>query len=280
MRNAFGALFLAGIVLMSAGPAAFGYEEINVGNGGTVTGTVTLKGEVPPPRLFHLVLYPFGPFCEKRDSDGKGNRVLQEFKRSQEGGLQDVVIAVQAVQKGKPFRHPTGEFHVVQCTFEPFVSVMEQHQKINVINDDPVIHNIQIYQSEGGNIVLNQPLPVKSTQTGTIRLKPSTKITETICGMHEFMQNWAFVVDNPYYAITGADGRFSIEGLPPGTYKITAWHPHMKIASQTVTVTARNTSPVRFEFDASQVERPEYEKQEQGRIGLGARLREDRTADP
>lgn len=284
MRSAVGAAFVfLGALSMLGGPRAFGqvqkYEAVPVKNGGTVTGKVTLKGEVPPPRLFHLVLYPFGPFCEKRDSDGKGNRVLQEFKRSEDGGLQDVVIAVQGVRKGKPFVHPKGEFRARLCTFEPFVSVIENHQKITVTNEDPVIHNIQVYQSEKGNIVLNQPLPVKAVQTGMIRLDPNKKFTQTICGMHEFMQNWTFVVDNPYYAITGADGRFSIEGLPPGTYTVTAWHPHMGITSQQITVPARGTSSVQFELDASQVERPEYERQEEGRIRSGARLREDRTAD-
>ncbi len=273
-------LALLGLVSIFGDPDVFGYEEGNFKNGGTITGKVVLNGEPPPPRLFHLVLYPFGPFCEKRDSDGKGNRVLQEFKRSEEGALQDVVIAVQGVRKGKPFPHPKGEFHASQCAFEPFVSVIENHQKITVINDDPVIHNVQVYQSERGKIVLNQPLAVKATQTGTIRLGPSNKYTQTICGMHEFMQNWSFVVDNPYYAITGPDGRFSIDRLPPGTYTVTAWHPHMKISSQTVTVPAKGTASIDFKFDASEVERPKYEQQEEGRIGPGARLREDRTATP
>lgn len=276
----FVALFLIGLVSIVEDRAAFGYQEGEVKNGGTITGRITLKGAPPAPRLFHLVLYPFGPFCEKRDSDGKGNRVLQEFKRSGDGGFQDVVVAVHGVRIGKPFSHPKGEFHAVRCAFEPFVSVIESHQKITVINEDPVIHNIQVYQSEKGKIILNQPLAVKATQTGAIRLDPARQYTQTICGMHEFMQNWAFVVDNPYYAITGADGRFSLDALPPGTYTVTAWHPHLKIASQTVTVSAKGVSPVNFEFDAGEVERPEYERQEEGRIGRDARVREDRTDAP
>ena len=63
-----------------------------------------------------------------------------------------------------------------------------------MINDEPDIHNLQIYQSQRGKIVLNQPLPVKARQTGTVRLDPSSRYTETICGVHEFMQNWTFVV--------------------------------------------------------------------------------------
>jgi hypothetical protein len=267
----FGAQGIAG------NSAASEYKEVTVTDGGTITGKVTMEGELPPPRLFHLVLYPFGKFCEKI-SDGNGNRALHEFNVSKDGGLQDVVIAVQGVRKGKHFSHPTGEFHARNCAFFPFVSVIENHQKIKVVNEDPVIHNIQVYQNEKGNIILNQPLPVKSTQTGTLNFESSKKISQTICGMHEFMQNWAFVVDNPYYATTQADGRFSIDSLPPGTYTITAWHPSMQIASKTITVPARGAVKVNFEFEASEVERPEYEQQEEGRIGRNARLRDDRIS--
>ena len=70
------AFILCGAAAVFQCPAAFAYEGVSVKNGGTITGRVTLEGEIPTPRLFHLVLYPFGPFCEKRDSDGKGNRVL------------------------------------------------------------------------------------------------------------------------------------------------------------------------------------------------------------
>jgi Carboxypeptidase regulatory-like domain len=277
--------FLAGILLamfvlpamMDPTGVAFGYEEIPVNNGGSITGKVALNGPVPPPRLFHLVLYPFGPFCQK-PSDEKGNRALQEFAVSKDGGLQDVVVAVQAVKKGKPFQTPKGEFHSVVCTFYPFVSVVQNHQKIKVINDDPVIHNIQVYQSEKGNIILNEPLPVKATQDGVLNFEANLKISQMICGMHEFMQAWTYVVDNPYYAITREDGTFSIDGLPPGTYTVTAWHPHMKIASQKIRVPARGVASLKFEFQASEVERPEYEQQEEGRIGHKARIRKDNTS--
>jgi|SRR5579863_76836 len=279
MKNAY-VLSAALIFFCTFGePAARAYEETHVPNGGTITGTARLIGNVPPPRLFHLVLYPFATFCEK-ESDGNGNRAFQEFSLGNAGGLKDVVVAVQKVTKGKHFFHPKGEFHAINCTFSPLVSVVENHQQITVVNEDPVIHNLQVYQVEKGNIVLNQPLPVESTQRGTVNFAKSTKISQTICGMHEFMQNWTFVVDNPYYAITDNDGRFSIDGLPPGTYTVMAWHPNMNIVSKTVTVTPGGVSSSNFEFKSSDVERPGYTQQEEGRLGRNARIRKDSAAGP
>ncbi len=55
--------------------------------------------------------------------------------------------------------------------------------------------------------------------------------------------------------------------MPPGTYKVTAWHPHLKPVEQEVTVPANGSVAIQFEFDASRVVRPEYERQEKFRIG-------------
>jgi len=150
----------------------------------------------------------------------------------------------------------------------PLVEVLENNRRLTVINKDPIIHNGQVFQSEKGNIILNFPLPVSDVPRGGIlHFGHGKRISEMICGMHEFMQSWGFVVDNPYYAKTKSDGNFVIDQLPPGTYKVTAWHPHLKPIEREVTVAANGAVSVNFEFDATQVIRPHYETQEKFRIG-------------
>jgi hypothetical protein len=268
---------------------AFGYEEAAVSHGGSITGTVTLEGPIPGPRVFPLVLYPFGPFC-KKISDGQGNVRLEEFIVGPGGGMQDAIVAIQQVAKGKPFPHIKNDLVAVDCMFHPadvpdseqftttasgkvhhahpLVRVIENHQPISVINKDPIIHNGQVFQSERGNIILNFPLPVSDQpRGGIVNFAPGKKISQMICGMHEFMQSWALVVDNPYYAKTKPDGKFVIDQLPPGTYRVLAWHPHLKPIEQTITVPADGTVSISFAFDAKQVVRPHYESQEKFRIG-------------
>ncbi len=264
------------------------YEEAEIPDGGTVTGKVILKGDVPEPRVFPLVLYPFGPFC-KKISDGQGNVRLKEFIVGKGGRLSDAVVAVQKVTKGKPFKPIQAKFVALDCMFHPAdvpddeqffidedgklhhehpnVAVLENHRSISMINKDPVIHNIQVFQNEKGNIILNVPLPVSADpRGGTLNFAQGKRVSQMICGMHEFMQSWGFVVDNPYYTKTQKDGLFSIDKLPPGTYKITAWHPHFKIMEKEITVPANGTVSLNFEFDAADIQRPIYETQQERRI--------------
>ncbi len=280
-------LFLLGMTEFSKN--VFGYAEVNVSDGGTITGRVTLKGPVPPPRVFSLVLYPFGPFC-KKISDGKGHVLLEEFIVDSGGGMQDTIVAVQQVNEGKPFPPIEADLVSVNCMFHPadvpdaeqfrvdvkgklhhahpLVEVLQNPQHISVVNKDPILHNGQVFQSEKGNIILNFPLPVSNTpRGGVVKLEPGKRITQMICGMHEFMQSWGFVVDNPYYAKTQRDGTFRVDQLPPGIYKIVAWHPHLKMIEKEITVPANGAVTIDFEFDSSQVKRPNYESQEKFRIG-------------
>jgi hypothetical protein len=281
-------LVLVGIVTLTDLSYASDYEEIEVNNGGTATGRVVLKGPVPEPRIFPLVLYPFGPFC-KKISDGQGNVRLKEFIVGKEGALGDAVVAVQKVKKGKPFEPVKADFIAVDCMFHPAevpddeqffiaddgklhhehpnVAVLVNHKPISMINKDPVIHNIQVFQNEKGNIILNTPLPVSTEpRGGVLHFAPGKRISQMICGMHEFMQSWGFVVDNPYYTKTKKDGLFNIDQLPPGTYKITAWHPHFKIVEKEITVPANGKVEINFEFDSTTIERPLYETQHERRI--------------
>jgi hypothetical protein len=89
---------------------------------------------------------------------------------------------------------------------------------------------------------------------------------QMICAMHEFMQTWGYAVENPYYAVTDEAGRFSIDGLPPGTYTVTAWRPHFKPIERTVTIEPNGTARMDVSFDATTVKRPIYESQERFRI--------------
>ncbi|MFZ5863817.1 MAG: carboxypeptidase-like regulatory domain-containing protein [Nitrospirota bacterium] len=295
MRRVIG---LLGVVTGLVVPALVGlapawavseYEETAVSNSGAITGSVTLTGSIPEPRIFPLVLYPFGPFC-KKISDGQGHVEVDEFIVSPNRGLQDTIVAVQRVTHGKPFPRLKQELVAVDCMFHPaetaeddlfaidakgklhhehpLVMVLRNHQPISVVNRDPIIHNGQVFQNEKGNIILNFPLPVsEEPRGGILQFDEGKRVSQMICGMHEFMQAWGFVVDNPYYARTKKDGKFTIDGLPPGTYRVTAWHPHLPIVEREVTVPANGTASFNVEFDGARVVRPAYESQERFRIG-------------
>jgi hypothetical protein len=62
------------------------------------------------------------------------------------------------------------------------------------------------------------------------------------------MEGWIYVVDNPYYAVTGADGTFSIADVPPGNYTLVVWQEHVGVTEMPVTVKAKETVQVPVEL--------------------------------
>jgi len=287
-KSSLYSVFIILSLSLAVAEPSYAYEEVDVRDAGSIIGRITLKGAIPEPRIFSLVLYPFGSFC-KKISDGRGNIVLQEFIVGERGGLWEAVIAVQKVDKGKPFPAIQSEFVAVDCMFHPVdvaaseqffmdehgqmhhdhpnVAILENHQPISMVNKDPIIHNIQVYQNERGNVILNRPLPVSNEpRGGGLHFLKGMRISQMICGMHEFMQSWGFIVDNPYYAKSAKDGRYIIDGLLPGTYTVSIWHPHYKVVDQVISVRPRQQTTLNFEFDAAKVRRPLYETQKHFRM--------------
>ena len=246
--------------------SGWAYQEMEVTNGGTIQGKVTLIGEMPYPRIYHLILFPNIDMCAEVDTDDEMNRVLEDFKVSPDGGLKDVVVTIKHVDAGKPFNKEPINITAENCKFLPDVNVIRQGESFKIDNIDAVMHNSQVYQKERGKILLNIPIPAEEVSDGKITFKKKYKIMQMICGMHEFMQTWGYRVQNPYYAQTKIDGNFKIDNIPPGEYKVTAWHYLIKRQSQKVKIAAGETFDLNFEFDADKVIRPFYETIKSGRI--------------
>jgi uncharacterized surface anchored protein len=62
------------------------------------------------------------------------------------------------------------------------------------------------------------------------------------------MEGWIYVVDNPYYAITDADGKFSIPDVPPGSYKLVAIQSFTGPVQQHVTVESAKPTSLTIEL--------------------------------
>ena len=246
--------------------SGWAYQEMEVTNGGTIQGKGTLIGEMPYPRIYHLILFPNIDMCAEVDTDDEMNRVLEDFKVSPDGGLKDVVVTIKHVDAGKPFNKEPINITAENCKFLPDVNVIRQGESFKIDNIDAVMHNSQVYQKERGKILLNIPIPAEEVSDGKITFKKKYKIMQMICGMHEFMQTWGYRVQNPYYAQTKIDGNFKIDNIPPGEYKVTAWHYLIKRQSRKVKIAAGETFDLNFIFDADKVIRPFYETIKSGRI--------------
>ena len=126
---------------LSSLPAS-AYEEIQVTDGGRVTGKVTMSAGKPIPKGFNLITFPDPVYCG-RISTGSGWRILKEFEVADDGGLKDAVVLISEVTKGKPFKFEPPTIEARDCRFLPFVTVVRNRHDVVVMNMDPVMHDIQ-----------------------------------------------------------------------------------------------------------------------------------------
>src|SRR5574339_963990 len=110
------------ILLLAAslsGEAGWAYEEITVSDGGSVSGTVKLDGQIPKPKGYNLTTLPDQVYCG-RISDGQGWRLLQPFNVGQAGAFRDVVVYLEGIEKGKSFSSFTvPRIEARDCRFLP-----------------------------------------------------------------------------------------------------------------------------------------------------------------
>lgn len=242
-------------LILTTGPT-FAYEVAEVKSGGTVTGTVTLDGPVPDPKAYNLVTFPDPEYCG-RISNGHGWRLLRDFLVNNKGQVKDVVVLLEGVKAGKPFSLSVPRVEARDCKFLPFTTVVRSGHGVEVVNMDPVMHDIQAYETSittGARVLFNSPLPYNQRHhRGDLHAMHDHKPGESLvrqfqlskkrrtfvmqCGFHAYMESWAIAVDNPYYVLTDDRGKFSLNQIPPGTYDLRAWHPSIKhVVKQQVTI--------------------------------------------
>ncbi len=235
-------LAVAGFCMLPLTSQAEAYREVTVSNGGTITGRVTLAGKDYAPKKY--IVAKDSAIC------GDGTREI-DFVRVVNGALQDVVVYLDEVKSGKPFPAEMDAGSVVQkgCEFTPFLGVMRNGTKFAAVNRDPVLHNIHTYELIGRikKTVFNVSQPDQNTITKVVNLEKGTAM-KVECDAHDFMHAYAFVANNPYFAIVKEDGSYRIDDVPAGKYRIKAWHGFLRDQKGTVEIAAGGTATVDFAF--------------------------------
>jgi len=265
---------MTGAVTLTLGllDPARAYEEITVTDGGTLTGTVTLDGEVPGPKGYNLTTLPDQIYCG-RISDGRGWRLFQPFDVGEGGVFRQVVVYIKSISKGKPFAaEKAPRIEARDCRFLPMVNVVRDDHDVVVVNMDPAMHDIQAYETShlGPRVLFNVPLPISERYQPQAGLNPrfsnyyeGESITQRVhmtknrrvfvmqCGFHAYMESWALVEDHPYYAIADEQGRFTLTEIPPGTYEVVVWHPYLRYdTTKEVTIQSKESTSLDFTIQA------------------------------
>jgi plastocyanin len=133
------------------------------------------------------------------------------------------------------------------CMYQPHVLGIMVGQELRVVSDDPTTHNIHPMPKDNREWNQSQPPGADPISKKFTRAEIMIPVK---CNQHPWMRAYIGVTQNQFYAVTGADGTFTIKGLPPGEYTVGAWTATFGTQQQKVTVRSRESATVDFLFKA------------------------------
>ena len=181
------------------------------------------------------------------DSGCKGQN-QSEAVLVNDGRLANVLVYVRDGMDGRKFTPPPEKVTIAQegCRYQPHVAVVMVGQPVEFLDKDDTLHNI--HPMPKNNSEWNQSQMPNGGQFA--RSFPAAEIMIPVkCNQHPWMKMYLNVLGNPFYAVTGKDGSFELNGLPPGTYTIAAVHEKYGEQEMKITVGPKdNKQDVTFDF--------------------------------
>lgn len=231
-------LALGCLMLIAAGPvSAAKYKVSKVSDGGSISGRVTYDGTAPAPEILKV--------DEDVEACG-GDRPSDAILVNGSGGIQNAVVSIEKISKGKDWDFPKGGFTYDQknCSFSPRIMLIKPKTEGAVLNSDSVGHNFHTISKGVYNINKKiQPgakLKVKKNKirkSGMVRAK---------CDIHSWMGGYWVIANTPYTVISDADGNFQIGDIPPGKYTLKVWHEKLGESTQEVVVDKSGAAQANF----------------------------------
>jgi plastocyanin len=235
---AAGVVTLRDAALLEAAQAGRGAQAAVTG--GTVSGKITYAGTAPKPRPIRM---SSDPLCMKEGA-GATSEVLLVGPGN---GLQNSFVYVKDGLGAQSFPAPKTPVVIDQkgCRYLPHVVGIQVGQPLEILNSDPTLHNVHAIPKQNKEFNFGQPN--KGMKTARVFDKPEIMVPFR-CDVHGWMNAYAGVVAHPFFAVSAADGSFTIKGLPPGAYTIEAWHERLGTQTMKVTVDAKAGATANFTF--------------------------------
>ena len=208
----------------------------------TITGEVKFVGKAPANPVIDMT---GEPKCKAVYHTAPHEQVVAVNPNQTLG---DVFVYVKSgLPPDAQYTAPTTPVVIDQkgCMYHPRVFGIMVGQPLEVENSDPLLHNIKAMGKANRPFNISQPAAGMTTQRTFD--KPEVMLPVE-CNVHGWMHAFVGVLPHPFFSTTGADGRFTIKDLPPGTYTIEAWQEKYGTRTATVTVKDNETKTVDFTY--------------------------------
>ncbi len=210
------------------------YKEIDVKDGGTIVGVVKFDGDIPTAKMLKI--------DKDEQTCGHENKMSEELVVNGESkGIRGAVVSLVDIAAGKKAIATTAEVDQKGCVFVPHVIAVPAGASVDLLNSDNVMHNLHSWSIK--NAGFNEGVSGGGKLTKKFDLPEVIKIT---CDVHKWMSAFVVVKANPYFCVTDENGRFKIENVPAGSYKIEAWQE--KLGKKTGDVTVKSNADAVVDF--------------------------------
>jgi hypothetical protein len=210
------------------------YRPVTLASTGTITGSVQIEGDIPPDSVTTPSVNQ-----ETCGSAYPDSSVIHQGNR-----LANVVVWLADVKEGKalPIERRT-EIVNGDCRLVPRVQGVVAGTTVNVRNEDRLAHTTRFVRE--GDTLAKVPLTDEGQVVPNEHVAAKAGLVAVTCAQHPWTRGFIAVFESPYYALTDQTGAFRLDSVPPGTYRLMAWHERGQTqVEQQVTVSAGGTTAV------------------------------------
>ena len=222
-------------------PATPAAPAADTANAGTITGKVSYTGAAP--KLAKIKM-DAEPSCAAKHST---QPMTQDVVLNGNGTLRYAIVYLKSGLPAGDFPVPSSPATLDQdgCEYHPHVLAVMAGQEIQIKNSDQTTHNIHPLPTQNREWNKSQPAGAEPLMETFAREEITIPVK---CNVHPWMKAYIGVFKHPFFAVSGEDGTFTIQNVPPGEYTIEVWQEKLGAQEQKVTVGAKETKTVDFSY--------------------------------
>lgn len=215
------------------------YRVVTVANGGGIAGRVTVVGHVRRDTLITSV----------SDQQWCGAALRVTLVEEHGDRVAGAVVWIENLRAGKPLPiERRYELTTARCAARPMVQAAVAGGMLDVRNRDPITHRTRFLAGATTVDIVDESDAGQVVPTAAALARPG--LIEVRCDLHPATHAWIRVFDHPYFAVTGRDGTFRIDSIPPGTYRVAVWQPSLGERETTVQVERGRTAALNVALPA------------------------------